>query len=75
MADHEDHAEASSENQVNEEKSTFWFPIVDPDVTVQMKNIPPLALPHFYGKVHEYLDSFLFEFDILCRSYDYSSDA
>ena len=41
----------------------------------QMKHIPPLALPHFRGKVHEDPDSFLFEFDILCRSYDYSTDA
>ena len=41
----------------------------------QMKNIPPSALPHFHGKVHEDPDSFLFEFDILCRSYNYSTDA
>lgn len=41
----------------------------------QMKNIPPSALPHFHGKVHEDPESFLFEFDILCRSYDYSIDA
>ena len=56
----EDHAEGSGENQVNEEQSTFGFPIVDPDTQVQTKNISPLALPHFYGKVHEDLDSFLF---------------
>lgn len=48
---------------------------MDPDIQVQMKNIPPPSLPRFYGKVHEDPDSFLFEFDILCRSYDYSSDA
>jgi len=75
MVDHEDHAEETSENQVNEEQSNFEFPIVDPDSIAQMKNIPPLTLPHFHGKVHEYLDSFLFEFDILCRSYDYSTEA
>jgi len=40
-----------------------------------MKNIPPSVLIHFHGKVHEDIDSFLFEFDILCRSYDYSLDA
>jgi len=51
------------------------FPIVDPDNVAQMKNITPSALPHFHGKVHEYPDSFAFEFDILCRSYDYSTDA
>ena len=40
---------------------------MDPDIQVQMKNIPPLALSHFYDKVHEDPNSFLFEFDILCR--------
>ena len=40
-----------------------------------MKNIPPSSLPHFHGKVQEDPDSFLIEFDILCRSYDYSTDA
>ena len=74
MVDHEDHLEGTGENQVSEEQTTFVFPIVDPDTVAQMKNIPPLALPHFHGKVHEDPDSFLFEFDILCRSYDYSTD-
>ena len=40
-----------------------------------MKNISPSVLPHFHGKVAEDLDEFLFEFDILCRSYDYVTDA
>jgi len=75
MVDMEDHAEGSGEKQVNEEQSTFRFPIMDPDTQVQMKNISPSALPHFYGKVHEDPNSFLFDFDILCRSYDYSFDA
>ena len=35
----------------------------------------PTSLPHFYGKVSDDLNSFLFEFDILCRSYDYNNDA
>lgn len=75
MADHEDHVERIDENQVSGEQSTFLFPIVDPDTMVQMKDIPPSTLPHFHGKVHEDPDSFLFEFDIMCRSYDYSTDA
>jgi len=50
------------------------FPIVDPNTVAQMKNIPPSTLPHFHGKVHEDLDSFLFKFDTLCRSYDYSTN-
>ena len=39
-----------------------------------MKNIPPSILPQFCGMSTEYLDAFLFEFDILCRSYNYNQD-
>ena len=38
-----------------------------------MKNISPSFLPHFHGKATEDLDEFLFEFDILFHSYDYTS--
>jgi hypothetical protein len=40
-----------------------------------MKNIPLSALPNFNGLTNEDPYTFLFEFDILCRSYDYTSDA
>ena len=40
-----------------------------------MKNIPFLALPNFHGLSSEDPDEFLFEFDILCRSYDYVTNA
>lgn len=40
-----------------------------------LKNIPPSALPVFYGLMSEDLNTFLFEFDVLCRRYDYTSDA
>ena len=40
-----------------------------------MKNIPPSSFPTFYGKINENLETFLFEFDILCRSYNYLQDA
>jgi len=36
-----------------------------------MKNIPLSTLPNFHGLSSEDPDEFLFEFDILCRSYDY----
>ena len=39
-----------------------------------MKNIPLLALPNFHGLAIEDPDEFLFEFDILYRSYDYISN-
>jgi len=75
MVDHENHAKGSGKNQVNHEQFTSGFPIMNSEENVQMKNISSLALPHFHGKVHEDLDSFLFEFDIFCRSYDYYFDA
>ena len=40
-----------------------------------MKIISPAILPRFHGKAIEDPDEFLFEFDILCRSYDYTSNA
>jgi hypothetical protein len=40
-----------------------------------MKNIPPYALPYFHGMFRKDPNSFLFEFDILCRSYNYVNDA
>ena len=52
--------------------STLEFPIGDlPRGTTPMKNIPLSALPNFHGLSSEDSDEFLFEFDILCRSYDY----
>jgi hypothetical protein len=38
-----------------------------------MKNIPLLSLPNFHGLFTKDPDEFLFEFDILCRSYDYTT--
>ena len=75
MVDHEDHLEGTGENYVSKEQSTFVFPIMDLHTLAQMKNIPPSALPHFHGKVHEDPGPFLFEFDILCKIYDYATDA
>jgi len=41
-----------------------------------MKNIPPSILPQFHGIPTKDPDAFLFEFDILCRSYiNYNRDA
>jgi hypothetical protein len=39
-----------------------------------MKNIPLSSLPTFGGMSNEDPDLFLFEFDILCRGYNYSED-
>ena len=56
-------------------ESTFRFRILDTIQDVTMKNIPLSSLPTFYGKINEDPDTFLFEFDILCRSYNYLQDA
>ena len=52
-----------------------WFPILDTMYDVTMKNIPPSSLPTFYGKVNEDPNTFLFDFNILCRRYNYLQDS
>jgi hypothetical protein len=72
------HVENEEEEQVDTElrpKTTFGFNILDLVQNGNMKNIPPSALPTFYGKSSEDPDVFLFEFDILCMSYKYLQDA
>ena len=62
-------------DEEQEYEQTFRFPILDRAPNVSMKNINPLILPTFYGMSIEDPDAFLFEFDILCRSYNYVDDA
>lgn len=52
----------------------FGFPILDEDTTLKMKNISPSILTNFHGKRNEYPEAFLFEFEVLCKSYDYLRD-
>ena len=59
--------------QHEETVATLQFPIRQPTGPNPMKNISPLVLPRFHGKSTEDPDEFLFEFDILCRIYDYTS--
>ena len=74
--------EAMGENHRHEGDSlpegmvaTHQFPIQQPEGIAPMKNISPSVLPRFYGKVVEDPDKFIFEFDILCRNYDYTTNA
>jgi len=39
----------------------------------RMKNISPSSLPHFHGLNSEDPDTLLFEFVVICRTYDYTS--
>ena len=54
---------------------TFEFPIVVTQDEAPMKNIPLSSLPSFQGMAVEDPVTFFFEFDVLCRGYDYTSDA
>ena len=53
----------------------FGFPILYLRPNVNMKNIPPLVLPYFHWLVTKDPNLLLFEFNILCRSYNYFNDA
>ena len=54
---------------------TFPFPLPSLIINANLKNIPPTTLPKFYGLATEDPDTFFFEFDIICRSFDYNTDA
>jgi hypothetical protein len=74
MDDQEDHnnvRHGKEEEDGNQTETTFGFPILDTTPNVNVKNIPFSTLPTFYGKISEDPDTFLFEFDILCRRYNY----
>ena len=79
LGENEDHDEVRNDEEEEEVENwtevTFGFPILDTTHDVNMKNIPPSSLPTFYGKSNEDLNTFWFEFYILCRSYNYLRDA
>ena len=62
-------------NEEHEDEQTFRFPILDLTQNSNMKKINPSVLPTFHGMATEDPDAFLFEFDILCRSYNFIDDA
>ena len=58
----------------DEERIEGTFPIRETNEDMKMKNISPSALPHFHGLTTEDPDTFLFEFVVLFRTYDYTED-
>jgi hypothetical protein len=60
-------------NQQQPQTSTLEYPIFDPISNAPMKAIPLQNLPTFHRSISEDQDAFLFEFDVLCRGYDYTS--
>ena len=75
MADEEEGSRAKNQDRPENDEQTFGFPILDLAQNTNMKNINPSILPTFHGMSTEDPDSFLLEFDILCRSYNYINDA
>jgi hypothetical protein len=71
----EDREEYPSLNTMVEEReeqsNVFQFPTQEIDKEPIMKDINHSALPHFYGLTIEDPYTFLFEFEFLCRTYDY----
>jgi hypothetical protein len=61
-------------NQPQAQTSTLEYSIVDPVANAPMKAITLHNLPTFHGLISEDPDAFLFEFDVLCRGYDYTSE-
>lgn len=66
-------------NQMENETSriqatTIEYPIVDPQANAPMKTISLQNLPNFHGMASEDLDAFFFEFDVLWRGYDYTTE-
>eukprot|EP00253_Pinus_taeda_P006222 PITA_06222 len=63
-----------AQNPPNTQTSTLQYPIVDSAANAPMKEIPLQHIPTFHGLTSEDPDAFLFEFDVLCRGYDYTAD-
>jgi len=55
--------------------TTFEFPIGNIGGEAPTKIIPLSSLPSFRGMTLEDPDTFLFEVYVLCRIYDYTTDA
>ena len=58
----------------NGERIEGTFPIWKTNGDTKMKNISPSALPHFHGLTIEDPNTFLFEFVVICQTYDYAED-
>lgn len=72
--DREERIPEEHEAKNEETVPTLIFPIKINPGNHPMKSIPLSALPNFHGLASEDPDEFLFEFDILQKSYDYISN-
>jgi hypothetical protein len=62
----------AQQNEPRPQASTLEYPIVDSVVNSPMKAIPLQNLPTSNGLISKDPGAFLFEFDVLCRGYDYT---
>lgn len=53
----------------------FEFSIRDSRGETQMHIIPLYSLPNFHALENEDPDTYLFEFEVICRGYDYCTNA
>jgi len=58
----------------NGERIESSFLIRETNGDTKMKNISPSALPHFHSLTTEDPGTFLFEFFVICQTYDYAED-
>jgi len=56
------------------EKVEGAFPIMETNGDTKMKKISPSALPHFHRLTTKHPDTLLFEFVVICQTYDFKND-
>lgn len=54
--------------------SILEYAIFDQVANAPMKPIPLQSIPNFHQMITEDLDAFLFEFDVICRGYYYTTN-
>lgn len=64
----------NKKNHTDANQAIFQFLINTPTNDTRLKSIPPIVILTFFGYPHEEPNVFLFEFEILCRIYDYIID-
>lgn len=57
-----------------ENRQLDLFLIKETNGEARMKNISPTTLPHFHGPTFEDLDTFMLDFVVVYRTYDYTFD-
>ena len=56
-------------------EEVFEFLIKESNEKTKMKNINHISRPNFHGLTIKDPQTFLFEFEVVCRTYDYTLDA